>query len=100
MARLLHDALVRVGDEVLRGALDAETLAAAQQRLGLSETLARRYLERLRSPADGLVGDGRVDHASLETLVTLRRTYLPQVDDGRDVVDAALLEDSGLVDAG
>jgi ABC-type nitrate/sulfonate/bicarbonate transport system substrate-binding protein len=97
-ARLLADALTEVCGQVLAGALDAEAVEAAQRRLGLDENLARRYVERLRSPEDGLVADGVVDRRSLETLVGLRTTWLPAVVDGRDVMSAALAEDSGLVD--
>jgi ABC-type nitrate/sulfonate/bicarbonate transport system substrate-binding protein len=97
-ARLLTRALTETGAEILAGSLDAEVVEAAQRRLGLDETLALRYLDRLRSPDEGLVRDGLVDHSSLKTLVALRTTWLPEVVDGRDVVEAALAEDSGLVD--
>ncbi len=99
-ARLVARALTETGAEILAGSLDAEVVASARRRLGLDGSLARRYLERLRSPDEGLVPDGRVDRGSLETLVALRTTWLPQVVGGRDVMDAALAEDSGLVDAG
>jgi ABC-type nitrate/sulfonate/bicarbonate transport system substrate-binding protein len=98
-ARLLARALTETCGEILADELDAEVVEAAQRRLGLDEALAHRYLERLRSPDDGLVPDGRVDRASLQTLVALRRTWLPELVDGHDVMDAALAEDSGLVDA-
>jgi ABC-type nitrate/sulfonate/bicarbonate transport system substrate-binding protein len=97
-ARLLGSALTETCAEVLSGALDAEALEAAQRRLGLDEALARRYVDRLRSPAEGLVVDGAVDQESLQTLVSLRTAWLPQSLDGRDVMDAALMGDSGLVD--
>jgi ABC-type nitrate/sulfonate/bicarbonate transport system substrate-binding protein len=97
-ARLLARAMTETSAEILGGSLEAEALASAGRRLGLDATLARRYVERLRSPDEGLVPDGVVDRASLETLVALRTTWLPQEVDGRDVMDAALAEDSGLVD--
>jgi ABC-type nitrate/sulfonate/bicarbonate transport system substrate-binding protein len=97
-ARLLVRALTETCAEVLGGALDAEAMKAAQRRLGLDEALARRYVDRLRSPAEGLVPDGVVDRASLETLVALRAAWLPETVDGHDVMDAALVEGSGLVD--
>jgi hypothetical protein len=53
----------------------------------------------MHSRDEGLVPEGAVDRDSLATLVELRRTYLPQQVDGRDVVDSALAEGSGLVDA-
>jgi ABC-type nitrate/sulfonate/bicarbonate transport system substrate-binding protein len=97
-ARVLARALAETCTEVLAGSLDAEVVEAAQRRLGLDEVLAHRYLDRLRSPAEGLVVDGHVDRASLETLVALRTSWLPAVVGGRDVMDGALAEDSGLVD--
>ncbi|MBO0846429.1 MAG: ABC transporter substrate-binding protein [Nocardioides sp.] len=96
--RLLLRALNETCAEIVNGCLDAEAVEAAQRRLGLDEALARRYLARLRSPDEGAVPDGVVDRASLETLVRLRTAYLPEVVDGHDVMDAALAEDSGLVD--
>jgi len=97
-ARLLARALTETSGEILGGSLDADAMKSARRRLGLDEELARRYLDRMRSPEEGLVADGRVDRGSLETLVALRTTWLPEVVDGRDVMDAALAEDSGLVD--
>ena len=96
--RLLARALTETAAEILGGSLDAEAVASARRRLALDETLARRYLERMRSVDEGLVADGRVDRESLETLVALRTAWLPEVVDGYDVMDAALAEDSGLVD--
>jgi ABC-type nitrate/sulfonate/bicarbonate transport system substrate-binding protein len=98
-ARLLARTLTEIGAEILAGSLDAEVVRAAQRRLGLDDALARRYLERMRSPDEGLVPSGRVDHESLETLVALRTAWMPEVVDGREVMDAALTEGSGLVDA-
>lgn len=97
-AHLLARALTETGAEILAGCLDAEVVESAQRRLGLDEALARRYLDRLRNPDEGLVPDGHVDRESLETLVALRTAWLPEVIDGSDVVQAALAEDSGLVD--
>ena len=97
-ARLLARALTATCARVLAGSCDAEVVEAAQRRLGLDVALAGRYLDQLRSPDGGLVPDGIVDRGSLETLAALRRTWLPQVVDGRDAMEAALAEDSGLVD--
>lgn len=99
-ARLLLRALNETSAEILAGSLDVEAVEAARRRLGLDEALAHRYVERMRSPDEGLVADGVVDRGSLETLVSLRTRYLPEVVDGRDVMEAALTEDSGLVDRG
>lgn len=97
-ARRLLGAVTETVGEILAGTLHHEAREAAARRLGLDGDLARRYVERLRSPDEGLVTDGVVDRASLQTLVALRRTYLPKVVDGHDVMDGALAEDSGLVD--
>ena len=97
-ARRLFGAVAETIAEILAGTLHDDARAAAARRLGLDDDLARRYVDRLRSPDEGLVSDGVVDRESLETLVSLRRTYLPAVVDGHDVMDAALAEGSGLVD--
>lgn len=97
-ARLLARALTETGAEILAGSLDAEAVESARRRLGLDAALARRYVDRLRSRDEGLVAGGVVDRDSLETLVALRTTWLPERVDGTDVMDAALAEDSGLVD--
>jgi ABC-type nitrate/sulfonate/bicarbonate transport system substrate-binding protein len=97
-ARLLLRALSETCGEILSGSLDAEVVEAARRRLGLDEVLARRYLERMQSPDEGLVAGGVVDRASLATLVALRKAHLPTTVDGHDVMTAALAEDSGLVD--
>jgi hypothetical protein len=97
-ARRLARALTETCAEILAGLLDDEAVEAARRRLGLDEELARRYVDRMRSHDEGLVVDGVVDRASLETLVSLRSTWLPEVVDGVDVMKAALAEDSGLVD--
>src|SRR3954447_11077664 len=96
--RLLAGALHETCAAILTGGLDDVAGEAAADRLGVSHHLARRYVERLHSPDEGLVADGRVDRGSLETLVALRSSYLPEVVDGHNVMDAALAEDSGLVD--
>jgi ABC-type nitrate/sulfonate/bicarbonate transport system substrate-binding protein len=98
VARRLTTAMTETCAEIMAGALDAEAAESAQRRLGLDADLADRYVERLRDPDDGLVADGVVDRASLETLIRLRTAWLPEVVDGVDVMDAALAEDSGLVD--
>jgi ABC-type nitrate/sulfonate/bicarbonate transport system substrate-binding protein len=98
-ARRLMDALTTTMREFDAGRLDDEARDAAARRLRLDAELARRYVDRMHSRDEGLVPDGAVDRDSLATLVELRRTYLPQQVDGRDVMDSALAEGSGLVDA-
>ncbi len=98
VAESLSSALLETARHIVDGELSAETAASAARRLGLDDTLARRYVERLRDPRDGLVPDGTVDRGSLETLVRLRTTYLPNpAPGGGDLLDAALQPDSGLV---
>jgi ABC-type nitrate/sulfonate/bicarbonate transport system substrate-binding protein len=97
-ARRLTRAMSATCEAIASGALDTEAAEAAQRRLGLDDDLAVRYVERLRDPDDGLVTDGAVDCASLATLVRLRSAWLPEVVDGRDVMEAALAKGSGLVD--
>jgi hypothetical protein len=92
------DALRETMADFVAGTLDDEARGAAARRLGLDDELSVRYVERLRSSREGLVPDGVVDRESLETLVALRRAYLPQRVDGHDVMDVALAEGSGLVD--
>ncbi|MBZ5737942.1 ABC transporter substrate-binding protein [Nocardioides mangrovi] len=101
-ARRLSSALLETATEIAGGGLTDEAAESAARRLGLGDDLALRYVERLRDPRDGLVPDGVVDTGSLETLVRLRRTYLPAPvpgEPGADALDAALAEDSGLVQA-
>jgi len=94
----LSAALTATATAVLNGDLTEEATEAAARRLDLDHTLAGRYVDRLRDPAEGLVPDGEVDDASLSTLVALRTRYLPVPDGGGgDVLDAALREGSGLV---
>jgi ABC-type nitrate/sulfonate/bicarbonate transport system substrate-binding protein len=99
-ARRLSRAMSATCERVVAGALDNEAAEAAQRRLGLDDDLAMRYVERLRDSDDGLVTDGGADLASLATLVRLRSAWLPEAVDGHDVMEAALLEGSGLVDGG
>lgn len=63
-------------------------------RLGLDQDGVRRYLETLSDPHEGLVPDGRVDTASLETLRWLRSRY----GDGGPALAALVEPGSGLVD--
>ena len=97
-ARLLSDALLETAREIVQGGLGVEAAASAARRLDLDDDLAQRYVARLQDPREGLVPDGIVDRGALETLVRLRTSYLPSPGpDGRDVLDRALDEDSGLV---
>lgn len=92
-ARLLVAALAATAAEILDRRLDDTVVEAARRRLGLADALARRYLDRLLSSADGLVRGGRVDHESLANLARLRSTWTRTGGE-------ALVDDPGLVDAG
>jgi ABC-type nitrate/sulfonate/bicarbonate transport system substrate-binding protein len=96
-AQALATALTRTADDLLSGQLGDVAAEEAATRLDLTPELARRYVQRLISPAEGLVPDGEVDPAALQTLAGLRRRYLPEVIDGADVLDRPLDETSGLV---
>jgi ABC-type nitrate/sulfonate/bicarbonate transport system substrate-binding protein len=98
VARRLSQAMTETCTSIVSGALDSEATESTQRRLGLDGELAERYVARLRNPHEGLVTDGVVDQASLRTLVQLRSVWLPEAVDGHDVMEAALAEDSRLVD--
>ena len=97
VAGRLSRALLDTAAEITGGRLTEEVAEAAARRRGLDDELARRYVDRLRDPVDGLVPGGEVDPDALATLVRLRTTYLPTLVDGVEVLDAALAEGSGLV---
>ena len=96
-ASALLAALSTTVDDVLAGRVDDVATAEAARRLDLAPALARRYVERLLSPTEGLIAGGQVDAAALTTVAGLRRRYLPEVADGVDVLDRPLDERSGLV---
>ena len=96
-ARRLAAALRATADDVCSGSVDDVTVDEAAVALGLPRQLAERYVARLKDPQEGLVPDGRVDLASLTTVVDLRRRYLPSSVDGIDVLAGALDPGSGLV---
>jgi len=95
--RRLAAALRATADDICSGIVDGVTLDEVTVALGLPRQLAERYVTRLKDPQDGLVRDGRVDLASLTTVVDLRRRYLPSIVDGIDVLGGALDPGSGLV---
>jgi ABC-type nitrate/sulfonate/bicarbonate transport system substrate-binding protein len=97
VAAALAAALTATAADVVAGKLDAEVVAEAGDALGLPEPLARRYLARLRDPAEGLVPDGVVDPDSIRTVVDLRRRYRPETIAGADVFAPALEAGSGLL---
>ena len=99
-AHRLTRALRLTAEDVCAGRCDTVARAEAADRLGLPEDLAARYVERLRSPTEGLILDDQPDREGLRTVVELRRRFLPTKVDGVDVLDAALSDESGLICAG
>jgi ABC-type nitrate/sulfonate/bicarbonate transport system substrate-binding protein len=100
-AQALAAVLTATIDDVLAGRVEDVAAREAGARLGLPPELARRYVARLRDPAEGLVAGGEVDAEALRTVAALRRRYLPELaDGGADVLDRPLDTASGLVVAG
>lgn len=96
-AQLLDEALAATIGDILAGRVDDATVEEAAHRLDVAPPLARRYLDRLRDPREGLIPGTSVDAEALMTVAALRRRYLPEVADGIDVLDRPLDTTSGLV---
>jgi hypothetical protein len=71
----LAHGLTATAAAICAGEHDELVLEEASRALGLSAPLAKRYLERLVSPDEGLVADGAVDPAAMETITSLRQKY-------------------------
>jgi ABC-type nitrate/sulfonate/bicarbonate transport system substrate-binding protein len=99
-ATRLAAALRRTAGLVCSGDLDTEAADEAADALGLPPALARRYVARLASRAEGLVVDGLVDPVALRTVVDLRRRYLPAVAGGVDLLALALTPGTDLLAVG
>lgn len=78
----LQRVLGEVAARISAGELDDVATDSARRLLDLSPENAAEHVAVLRDPAQGLI-DGTVDASSLETLVALRRRFLPapQLDD-------------------
>jgi ABC-type nitrate/sulfonate/bicarbonate transport system substrate-binding protein len=90
----LAAALREAAREIAQGRADRLVVEEASAALGLPDDLAWRYLVRLRDPDEGLVADGTVDLAAMETVVGLRRRYAPAplddvLDPSRGLIDMA-----------
>jgi len=96
-ARRLAAALASAAEDIRSGSAAEVAAGEAAALLGLSGALAQRYVERLRTDDEGLISEPGVDHRGLETVVELRRRFLPRLVDGRDVLEGALDDRSGLV---
>ena len=73
----LAEVVIDTARDVAAGQLEGEVLEAAGRLLGLAEPQAQAHLECLLDPTHGLITDGRVDEASIETLIDLRRRHNP-----------------------
>ncbi|MHB1087837.1 MAG: ABC transporter substrate-binding protein [Acidimicrobiales bacterium] len=71
------EVIVQTSREVLSGSRTTEVLDAAMELLDLDESQALDHYTCLTSSASGLVPDGVVDVRAIETLVDLRRKYMP-----------------------
>jgi ABC-type nitrate/sulfonate/bicarbonate transport system substrate-binding protein len=89
-ARDLGAALSATIADIRSGAVDDVAVAQAAARLDVSPEPARRYVERLRDPAEGLLPGAEVDPVGLETVAALRRRFLPEHVDGVDVLSRPL----------
>lgn len=101
LATALREAAAAVVGGPARDAAAAEARAA-----GLPPHLAERYVARLLDPERGLVPDGAVDRAALESVVALRRRHMPAAPgptsygDRPDPLATATDPASGLLDQG
>ena len=75
-ARALGEALAATIDDIRSGAVTDVAVDAAAARLGAGPEVARRYVDRMQSPAEGLLPGAQVDPAARETVAALRRRFL------------------------
>lgn len=74
LLRILAEIIAEIHD----GAWKPELIRSAQELFGLSSVAAEQHYRVLRSEGAGFIPDGRVDIASMETLIGLREAYRPQ----------------------
>lgn len=98
-AQRLAAALAAAAEDIRSGSAAGLAADEAAALLGLTGALAQRYVDRLRTDDEGLIAEPGVDRRGLQTVVGLRRRFLPRVVDGRDVLEGALDDRSGLVAA-
>jgi hypothetical protein len=82
----LAEAVIDTAHDIVTGRLRREVLEAAGRLLGLEHPEALAHLECLLDRTHGLITDGNVDEASINTLIDLRRRHSPSPD--LDVVAA------------
>lgn len=88
------DALLETTREIIAGEREADVIEAAVRLLNLTEPDARDHYECLRNPTTGFVASGRIDRASITTLVELRRSFSPTPELGPiiDAIDTFVLD--------
>lgn len=96
-AHRLAQALRRTAIDIHAGRLDELVTGAVESEVDLAGEFAVRYLNRLKSPDEGVVTESEVDIEALGTIIRLRRRYLPELVCGVDVYDTALRPESGLL---
>jgi hypothetical protein len=76
----LAEAVIDTAHDIVTGRLRREVLEAAGRLLGLEDPEALAHLECLLDRTHGLIIDGNVDEASINTLIDLRRRHSPSPD--------------------
>jgi len=90
----LADALIATTHEIVAGDREADVIEAAMRLLGLTEHEAQDHYECLRNPTTGFAESGRIDRASIATLVELRHSFspTPELDSIIDAIDTVVLD--------
>ena len=88
------DALLETTREIVAGDREADVIEAAVRLLNLTEHEAQDHYECLRNPTTGFVESGRIDRASIATLVELRHLFSPTPELGTiiDAIDTVVLD--------
>jgi ABC-type nitrate/sulfonate/bicarbonate transport system substrate-binding protein len=88
------DALLSTTREIIAGDREADVIEAATRLLNLTENEAQEHYDCLRRPSTGFVESGKIDRASIATLVALRQTYAPtpELATIMDAIDTVVLE--------
>ena len=76
----LAEVVIDTARDIVNGRLRREVLEAAGRLLGLEDPEALAHLGCLLDPTHGLITDGHVDEASINTLIDLRRRHSPSPD--------------------
>jgi hypothetical protein len=76
----LAEVVIDTAQDIVSGRLRGEVVEAAGRLLGLAEPEALAHLECLLDSTHGLITDGHVDEASINTLIDLRRRHSPSAD--------------------